>query len=300
MNYANPYVPNQNQPYKLKVPVILLSFMALVIGLVRFIVDVLYYFDIKDYLAPKAFAVTMSILVVYMIPFLVWLVYSLVASSKSKGAPLAGIALLFVAIRTVLAYVESYAWGDGFPDFITFAYVTDALTLLTFIPVAIYAFMGLSKKAVLIIPALVGLVTECVFLVLYLKDLGWLLDEGWYSTWDLIAWACQNLAPMFMYLAMILFGAANNSTPKVSPAQSYPQYAPQYASQYPPQNAPQYVPQNAPQYAPQYAPQNAPQYAPQQMTPDAELRMIYSQFKQGIITEEEYQTRRAKIIQYLN
>ena len=299
MNYANPYVPNQQQPYKLKVPVIVLSFLALAIGLVRFIVDILYYFDIKDYLEPAAFAVTISILVVYMIPFLVWLVHSLVANNRSKGAPLAGIALLFVALGTILAYVESYAWGEGFPDFFIFAYVTDVLTLLTFIPVAIFACIGLSKKAVLIIPALVGLVTESVFLVLYLKDLGWLLDEGWYSNWDLLAWACQNLAPIFMYLAIILYAAANNSASKASPAQSYTQYAPQYvpqnAHQYVPQYAPQYVPQNAPQHTPQYVPQGVPQ----QMTPDAELRLIYSQRLQGIITEEEYQARRAKILPYL-
>ena len=291
MNYANPYVPNQQQPYKLKVPVIVLSFLALAIGLVRFIVDVKYYFDIKEYLEPEAFAVTISILVVYMIPFLAWLVFTLVHSSKSRVTALAGTALLFVALRTILTYVESYAWGDGFPDYTIFAYVTDVLTLLTFVPVAIYACTGLSKKAVLIIAALVGLVTESVFLVLYLQDLEWLLDEGWYSNWDLIAWGCQNAAPILMYLAMILFGAANNSTPKVSPAQGYPQYAPQYA--------PQYVPQNAPQYAPQSAPQYAPQSAPQQMTPDAELRMIYSQLQQGIITQEEYQARRAKILPYL-
>lgn len=295
MNYANPYVPNQQKSYKLKVPVILLSFLALAIGLVRFIVDVKYYFNIKEYLEPEAFAVTISILVVYMIPFLAWLVFTLVHSSKSRVTALAGTALLFVALRTILAYVESYAWGEGFPDYTIFAYVTDVLTLLTFVPVAIYACTGLSRKAVLIIAALVGLVTESVFLVLYLQDLEWLLDEGWYSNWDLIAWACQNLAPILMYLAMILFAAANNSVPRVSPAQSYPQYVPQYAPQYPPQ----YAPQSAPQYAPQSAPQYAPQSAPQQMTPDAELRMIYSQLQQGIITQEEYQARRAKIIPYL-
>ena len=300
MNYANPYVPNQQQSYKLKVPIIVLSFLALAIGLVRFIVDAKNCLDTKDFIKPEVFSMRMIILVVYMISFVVWLVFTLIANNQSKGAPLLGISLLFVSLRTILIYVESYAWGEGFPDFITFAYVTDVLTLLTFTPIAIYACMGLSKKEVLIIPALVGLVQESVYLVLYLQDLEWLLDEGWYSNWKLISWACQDLAPILMYLAMILFAAANNSTPKVSPAQGYPQYAPQYAPQYVPQNAPQYAPQSAPQYAPQSAPQYAPQDVPQQMTPDAELRLIYSQRQQGIITEEEYQARRAKIIQYLN
>lgn len=295
MNYANPYVPNQQQSYKLKVPIIVLSFLALAIGLVEFIYNVDHYFNYKEYLGFTGRLFTIGIPVVFMIPLVTWLVFTFVHSSKSKGAPLAGIASLFVSLRTILYYVESFAWGYGFPEYDTFTYVTDALILLTFIPVAIYAFMGLSKKAVLIIPALVGLGTESYCLYLLLQELEWLLDEGLYTTWELIAWACMYLALIFMYLAMILFAAANNSAPKVSPVQRYPQYAPQYV----PQNAPQHVPQNAPQYPPQRAPQYVPQGAPQQMTPDAELRMIYSQRQQGIITEEEYQARRAKILPYL-
>ena len=302
MNYANPYVPNQQQPYKLKVPIIVLSFLALAIGLVRFIMDANYYFEDRQYMGFIPFLFNFISLVVYMIPIVTWLVFTLMPRNSAKATILVGVTFAFVALRSVLFYVTPLASGYGFPNYYTFCYIFDVLTLVTFIPAAILVCIGHSNRVFLIIPSFLALVYEVVCLIVDYEFFGWLLDESLYM--DFFSSICLYLAPIILHAVVILFAAANDFTRKASNTRSFSQYTPQYVPQNAPQYAPQNAPQNTPQYVPQYVPQNAPQYvpqgAPQQMTPDAELRMIYSQRQQGIITEEEYQARRARIIQYLN
>lgn len=255
----NPYMPNQKQPYKLKVPVIVLSFIALALGLVRFFIDLQMYLDTKEYWDPTNHTFAMISLFVYIIPFLTWFVYTLLPRNLSKATILVAITAVFVAAKSVMYYVTALTAEDSFSYFTTFDYIFDALTLVTFTLAAVQACMGLSKKVFLILAAFVGIVPEAYYLVQFFQDLEWLLDDGWYTTGELIGWGCQYAAPIFMFVAMLLFSAVNRFKPHLTDAQRHAG----------------------------------------RMDPEVEIRLLCGKLEQGLITPEEYQARRARIIQDL-
>jgi hypothetical protein len=72
-----------------------------------------------------------------------------------------------------------------------------------------------------------------------------------------------------------------------------PQYAPPPAPQYAPPPAPQYAPPPQPQYAPVEA---APAPAPAQPDRITQLKELGELKAAGVLTEEEFQAEKAKIL----
>ena len=204
---------------------------------------------------------------------LVLLVLFVFKLNKSKRAcVILPIVFALTAIAPLYSIIQNLIRGT------TSDAVNTLLTIITIIPFAIVAFKGTANKKLLIATSSIMLFAELILLISYIPNFGTYEKYG-LEFW-LICYLCGIVGRSALYVTLMLFGLKNN-VPGIVTAIRNP-YAP-----------------IAPAVAPTTEPEAEPAQVECETSPADALRALNEQQEQGMLSEEEYRTKRAEIISRL-
>lgn len=202
-------------------------------------------------------------LVLDVLPYILLVIYVQKFHKEFKATVVVPVIFASIAIVHLLNLIINIIYGYGFIGSII-NLITSITLAITFALATISALKGLSNKIFIVIPTVVGLVSNLLSLIGTFYNFSYYISSG--SGMHLYSFTFDTssiIASFALYVALLIFGLKNRIPTILS-------------------------------LSPEEEKKNA-----EKMTPEQALIILKGKFKLGMITEEEYQTQRAEIISKL-
>lgn len=253
---------NSKVKFRFKSPIIILSFVALVL---RIISSISYfvnynYVSYGKYEMNIAFPSFVSLisLIIALAPIVLFLIYVLKFHESFKATLFVPIVFGLIAFSPIYNMIENLIMGYGF---YLANLIFNLLIIVPFVLATISALKGLSKKSFTITAFVISFLICAISVIAIFSNTGYYLISEQYIY--LITSHCSVLGTILFYISLFLF-AMNNRIPAI--------LAP----------------------SPEQEKKNV-----EKMSPEQTLRLLKDKLDFGMITEEEYQEQRADIISKL-
>ena len=253
---------NSKVKFRFESPIIILSFVALVLRIISsisYFVNYNYvsYGKYEMNIAFPPFASLIS-LIIALAPIVLFLIYILKFHESFKATIFVPIVFGLIAFSPIYNMIKNLIMGYGFNPA---SLISTLLIVVPFVLATISALKGLSKKSFTITAFVIALLICAISVIAMFINTGYYLRSERYIY--LITSPCDILGTISFYISLFLF-AINNRIPAILAL------------------------------SPEQEKKNVEKMSPEQI-----LRLLKHKLDLGMITEEEYQAQRAEIISKL-